>query len=374
MVLNFGNTLERLERFGRSDETDILFEVFNRLAVLKDRYLADGLSGREGFIEAIHQHLVEVLDKSSTVFSTLADTDVCLTVKMLIAPPADSNDPAPLVHTLVRDSMSKWTREAYRPLDDFPYHMNTAFKQISHSKARAPVFHSDQLFKDVGRGKYVNVNNEWMRFYGKAAVVGIPAAGFERFGLCGFLCADARTGSLRRTLRALETVSEHLYDVFGAALYADRSLLGVGNFSDMDQSTTGYDPAHSALSLGSWIYEGGQLIRNNVEHQVALQDLIFEIGEIYRRDIFPQPGASIGAPSFRDPRPSRPHREADTMQDKYVSLGHDVDPTEPVDDIWAPLRTNGPPSPEMARQALERVAGYDDYGRKILAGLKKRLA
>lgn len=378
MVIKLGEWLDsrgvNWGPIGIPHETDILFEVFNRLTGLKERYLADGLSGREHFIRAIYEHLVEVLDKSSTVFSTLADTDVCLTLKMLVAPQPGFEDASPLVHTLVRDSKSKWAREAYRPLDDFAYHKNTAFKQIAHSSARAPVFHSDQLLKDASSGKYINENNEWTRFYGKAAVVGVPAAGFEKFGLCGFLCADSRTGSLKRTLRALATVSEHLYTVFGTALYADRRLLGAGAFSDIEQGSTGYDPAQSALSLGSWVFDDNRLIPINPGHQAALEELIFELGEIYKSEIFLQPGASIGVPGAWDLRSSPPHGRSDVKEDTYVSLGHDVDPTELVDDIWATLRKSGPPTPEQGRQALERVATYDEYGRKILTGLKKRRA
>ena len=360
----------------RLDAGAFLFGTFNQFADLREGYLAGGASERTEFLRATCAHMVKVMDHSANLLSTLADTEVSLTIKVLAPSPSIVEASPPVVHTLMRNSLSRRDREFYDPLNDFPYHLNTAFRQIAHNSARSPIFHSDHLLRDCKRGLYDNVNDYWKGLYGKAAVVAIPAAGFSNHGLCGFLCADARTGSLKRTFRALETISSHVYHVFGLALSADEAVRGAFHFADLPEGSTGHDPAQAIMTLCSWKYERKTLIPNDAESQTRFQSLIREIESIYKADFPLNTGALFELPVTKGTQAVRFQDGGSEMAEtKTKTLSEFVRPGDtPSDDIWRRLDQRKPLDTERDERILRRVASYDSYADKILAGLKKRRA
>lgn len=373
-----GNVFEDVfAHFGRRQRGDPLFLEFQKFDVISRRLQAEGFPTLDELLAATIDHLVEVVDASATLLSTLASTDVSITIKMLQAPQESAVHQIAHVHTFMRNQLSRATREVYqtsraiyKPVDWFPYSANTAFEEIPNKSGRLAYFLENNLQRRLAAGRYKNGNDDWKRLYNAAAVVAIPSVLQPNAGLLGYLCADARYGKLQPVLRPLEAIATHIYNVLGLLFLASEQETPRVISVDPD-GMSNIDDSNELLARASWRVVSGTLQQNDESINQRFIQLMGKLETMYEHR-YP---ITTGAPSgpVREGTSLRSASgDAEMTSSEQGWLGNEITDREWRRDSILRALQEHPVTEEESLAALEAVAETDSYAAQMLQRFRSR--
>ncbi|CAA0116787.1 Uncharacterised protein [Halioglobus japonicus] len=161
-----------------------------------------------------------LVDNIKRIYDILTGENCAVCIKFLEEFEADNEI---YLRTFMRDSGSYRIRKSSdRAIYSFPYHENTAFKQILSSDPSNTYYASDNLSNEQ---TYVNLNSNWRAHYNATLVCPIQIEVLiedydesiaREFDVLGFICIDNMNGGLSNptAVNILAGIADSLYNHF----------------------------------------------------------------------------------------------------------------------------------------------------------------